>query len=134
MITRENFVQTMSTLETLATVQKNAEAALGACGLEATGNSPFWFMFDLLTDTLGEAIGTDDAADWISYFIWERHWLHDEGACVYEDDTPVSTNNWGEVYDFITRDVKNDTDEDVLRAIKRAGDDFVRDFIRWVCE
>lgn len=100
MISKENFVETMEQLEALDEKMDAVDSAFKElngdfCGFYVTD------VFDIAVSLLEEMFN-DKENGWLSYFVWERDWLHnfklgDITVC----DEPVEINGWEDVYDFL---------------------------------
>ena len=100
MISKECFVETIEKLEALDKKMDAVDAAMKElnsdfCGFYVTD------IFDITINLL-EEIFDDYENGWLSYFIFERNWLHDfELGNITINDEPIEINGWEEVYDFI---------------------------------
>lgn len=100
MISKENFVETMEQLEALDEKMNAVDSAFK----ELNGDFCGFYITDVfdITVSLLEEMFNDKENGWLSYFVWERDWLHDfklGDIAVY--DEPVEINGWEDVYDFL---------------------------------
>lgn len=100
MISKETFIKTMERLESLDKRMSKVDDAMREidsdfCGFYIT--EPFDIVINLL-----EEMFNDTKTNWISYFVFERDWLHNfKLGDITINDKPVEINNWEDVYDFL---------------------------------
>lgn len=97
MITKEQFVDIMKRIVRYHEQEDALDAALRPFGYEYTlpeGDC----LEQIIIDTLEYAL--NDEEGWVSYFLYERDGDLSE-KCVYENDIPIDTSDWGKVYDLI---------------------------------
>lgn len=106
MISKEVFVNTMERLEDLNKRMDAADAVMRKlCG--DFGSFYIEDAFSITTNLLQE-IFNDKENDWLGYFIWERNWLHDFNlGDITVCDSPIEINNWGDVYDFLIKEMED---------------------------
>lgn len=109
MISKETFVDVMNKLEEFDKKMNDVDVSMKAlspdfCGFYAP--QVFYIVLDILSEIF------DDKEDWLSYFMFERDWLHDWSVGdVLVDDKPVDLSTWDKVYDFLINNMnenKND--------------------------
>lgn len=105
MISKEVFIKTIERLESLNKRMEVVDSAMhDLC--EDFGSFYVCDAFNITTDLLSE-IFNDKENDWLSYFIWERDWLHEfELGDIEIDGHPIMIKNWGDVYDFLITNMK----------------------------
>lgn len=106
MISKETFIKTMERLESLDNKMSKVDDAMREidsdfCGFYIT--EPFDIVINLL-----EEMFNDTKTNWISYFVFERDWLHKfELGDIVIGGYSVVINNWGDVYDFLISEMRD---------------------------
>lgn len=105
MISKETFIKTIERLENLNDRMEAADKAMQAL-CEDFGSFYICDAFNITTNLLSE-IFNDKENDWLSYFIWERDWLHKfELGDITVYNEPIEINGWGDVYDFLVKEME----------------------------
>lgn len=106
MISKETFIKTIERLENLNDRMEAADKAMQAL-CEDFGSFYICDAFNITTNLLSE-IFNDKENDWLSYFIWERDWLHKfELGDIEIGGYCVKIENWGDVYDFLISEMRD---------------------------
>ena len=106
MISKETFIKTMERLESLDNKMSKVDDAMREidsdfCGFYIT--EPFDIVINLL-----EEMFNDTKTNWISYFVFERDWLHKfELGDIEIGGYSVVIKNWGDVYDFLISEMRD---------------------------
>lgn len=104
MISKEVFVKTMERLENLNERMDKVDSAMKELNRDFCG----FYITDIFDITIGllEEVFNDKESGWLSYFVYERDWLHNfklGDITVY--DKPIEINNWEDVYDFLVKEM-----------------------------
>lgn len=100
MISKETFIKTMERLESLDNKMSKVDDAMREIDSDFCG----FYITDVFNITINllEEVFNDVDTNWLSYFVWERDWLHNfKLGDVTINDEPVEINNWEDVYDFL---------------------------------
>ena len=99
MISKQSFVNTITKLETLENKMDNVDAALKELSPDFGG---FYLpdVLDITVELLAEMF--NDTEEWLSYFLFEKDWLHsfELGDIIIEEEH-IEIKNWEDVYDFM---------------------------------
>lgn len=107
MISKETFINVMERLEILDKKMDAVDTALKELSPDFGG---FYIpdTLDIVVEILKDVFNDED--EWISYFIYERDWLHDlELDDVIMDGEPVDLSTWDKVYKFLIKN-KNENE------------------------
>ena len=102
MISKDNFIQTMYALERLDKKMDNVDKALKELCPDFGGfymTDPFSIVMHLLSEIF------NDTGDWIGWLVYECDFLHIEPVAD-ENGQPIELNNWGDVYDFLIKNME----------------------------
>lgn len=100
MISKETFINTITKLEKLDHKMDDVDKSLRTLSPDFGG---FYIpdIFDIVINILRDIF--QDKDDWLSYFVFERNWLHNfEVGDIEIDGKAIEIRNWEDVYDFIT--------------------------------
>lgn len=103
MVSKETFISVMNWLETLDKKMDDVDTALKELSPDFGG---FYIpdVTDIVVEILKDVFNDED--EWISYFIYERDWLHDlKLGDVTVDGEPIDLNTWDKVYKFLIKNM-----------------------------
>lgn len=104
MISKDLFIETMRKLETLNSDMDGVDTAMKKLCPEFGG---FYIseVFQVVMDIFVEMF--DDVYEWLDYFAYEENFLHGPApVTIWIDDQPVVIKNWGDVYDFLIKNME----------------------------
>jgi hypothetical protein len=105
MISKETFLNTIKRLEELDQKVEQVDAALRNLSPDFSGLY-IPDTLDIVLDVL-EDVFNDHEHEWLSYFMFERNWLHDfELGDIIIDGNPISIQSWSDVYDFLITEMQ----------------------------
>lgn len=103
MISKSVFIKTMNEIEAFEKSQEELSDAISKYTAE-----PVMFYNYKLTETIVDILIDifNDKSDWITYFLWECDFLRrDIKDSITINDVPVVINDWGDVYDFLIKNM-----------------------------
>ena len=105
MISKDIFIETMLGLEKLDKKMDNVDGALKELCPDFGGfyvPDPFDIVMNLLTEIF------NDTDDWLGYLVYECDFLNINGVIIDENAEEVEFNNWGDVYEFLIKNMKEE--------------------------
>lgn len=94
-------------MKELEAFEKSQEALSSAISKYTA--EPVMFYNYKLTETIVDILIDifNDKSDWIPYFMWECEFLkRDLRNSITVDSVPIVINNWGDVYDFLLKNME----------------------------
>lgn len=106
MISKDIFIETMLKLEKLDKKMDNVDTALKELCPDFGGfyvSDPFDIVMHLLAEMF------NDTDDWLGYLVYECDFLNIDGPIIAANaEYAVEFNNWGDVYDFLIKNMKEE--------------------------
>lgn len=107
MISKEVFIKVIEQLENLNERMDKVDSAMKELNRDFCG----FYITDIFDITIGllEEVFNDKENGWLSYFVYERDWLHDYtlgDVIVIINGEAVKIESWGDVYDFLVKEME----------------------------
>jgi len=104
MISKDLFIETMLKLKAFDGKLDDVDKAIKKLCPDFGG---FYIpeVFDLVMNIFAEIF--NDEYEWLEYFVYENDFLNNlKPGDVLIDDKPVELKNWGDVYDFLIKNME----------------------------
>jgi len=106
MISKDIFIETMLKLEKLDQKMDVVDSALKELCPDCGGfyfHDPFSIVMNLLAEIF------NDTDDWLEYLVYECDFLNIDGHIIDKNaEQEVEFHNWGDVYDFLIKNMKEE--------------------------
>lgn len=106
MISKNTFVNIMKRLEALDNKMDKVDAAFKELSPDFCG---FYLpeCLDIVIAALSEVFN-DKESDWLGYLVYELNFLNNfkMGMVTDKDNSPIDLSTWGEVYDFLIKNME----------------------------